>query len=82
LGEREEVSLGEVIEENVLVQVDHLKSHPAVSSALREDRLRIFGWVYHFETGSVSVYDPRRKKFFPSEEVKEAVAKEATHFSL
>lgn len=57
------------IHENVLVQVDNLKTHPAVSAAISRGTLRIFGWIYHFEEGLVSVYNPESKKFIASSEV-------------
>jgi carbonic anhydrase len=64
-----EADLLSFVEENVLVQADNLRTHPAVSAALRNDRVRIFGWVYHFETGMVNVYDPRLKQFVASIDV-------------
>jgi len=64
-----EPSAGEVAEENVLAQVDNLKTHPAVSAALRQGRIHIFGWVYHFETGNVAIYDRQHRKFIASSEV-------------
>lgn len=64
-----EVPLSMTIEENVLVQVENLKTHPAVSAALRTGRVDIFGWVYHFENGGISVYDPSSKKFVSSESI-------------
>ena len=62
-----EIEIEKTIEENVLVQVENIKTHPAVSAALRTGRLDIFGWVYHFETGGITVYDPAQKKFVSSE---------------
>lgn len=59
------------IEENVLVQVENLKSHPAVSAALRKGQLTIYGWVYHFDRGEVTIYDPVRKHFVPTLEIKD-----------
>ena len=47
----------DVIEENILTQTDNLKTHPSVSCALRQNKIRIYGWVYQFETGQVTVYD-------------------------
>ena len=59
-----------VTEENVLVQAENLKSHPAVSAALRRKSIQIFGWIYHFETGEVMIYDPTQEKYVRSSEVK------------
>jgi carbonic anhydrase len=58
-------------EENVLVQAENLKTHPAVSAALRRGTLEIFGWIYQFEDGLVRIYDPSKNAFVPSSEVKE-----------
>lgn len=77
-----EAALNEVVEENVLVQADNLKTHPSVSVALREHRVRIFGWVYHFENGAITIYDPRSRKYTVSSEVKTDIASDASKFAL
>ena len=77
-----EVALARVVEENVLVQADNLRTHPSVSAALRAGRVQLFGWVYSFETGSIAVYDPRMKAYLPSTEVKEEAEKDASRFAL
>lgn len=51
------------IKENVLVQLDHLKTHPAVATRLRRGDLRLHGWVYSIGTGEVWVYDQEKKEF-------------------
>jgi len=51
------------IRENVLVQLDHLKTHPAVATRLRKGDLRLHGWVYSIGTGEVWVYDEQKKDF-------------------
>ena len=38
---------------NVLVQIDHLRTHPAVADAESRGDLTIHGWVYRFEAGEV-----------------------------
>ncbi len=45
------------IEENVLVQLENLRTHPAVASRLRRGDLHLHGWVYKIETGEVFAYD-------------------------
>lgn len=57
------------VQENVKVQIQNLKTHPAVSAALREGRVDIFGWIYHLDTGFVSLYDPNKDRFIPSVEL-------------
>jgi carbonic anhydrase len=78
----EKATLLETVEENVLVQADNLKTHPSVSSAVRSGKVKIFGWVYDFEHGSITVYDPKDNKFIPSAEVKAEIEKDVTRFSL
>jgi carbonic anhydrase len=56
------------VEKNVLVQMEHLKTHPAVKAALEARTLRLHGWVYHFEMGKVDVYDPLTGRFVPVEQ--------------
>lgn len=68
-----------VVEENVLVQIDNLKTHPSVSAALRNGTVHIFGWIYHFEDGQISVYDKDTDRYVPSTEVREDSAE---RFSL
>ncbi len=51
------------IRENVLVQLDHLRTHPAVATRLRLGDLRLHGWVYSIGTGEVWVYDSEKKDF-------------------
>jgi carbonic anhydrase len=63
-----EQQLDKAIQENVLVQLEHMKSHPAVRDALAARALRLHGWVYHFEKGFVESYDPLTGKFVPLEQ--------------
>jgi carbonic anhydrase len=81
-GMGKDVDLINVVEENVLVQVDNLRTHPSVSAALRTKRVQVFAWVYSFETGSIAVYDPQINKYLPSTEVKGEAEKDASRFAL
>lgn len=51
------------IKENVLVQLERLRGHPAVADALATGRLLLHGWVYHLEDGAVTAYDPETGQF-------------------
>lgn len=55
------------VEENVLVQLEHLRTHPSVAAALARKELAVHGWVYKFETGQVFTYRPDREQFAPVE---------------
>jgi carbonic anhydrase len=46
------------IAENVLTQIDNLKTYPIVRSRLYQGKLKIYGWIYHLETGEVLAFDP------------------------
>lgn len=64
----EEERLKRAIEENVLLQLEHLRLHSAVRMALDSRSLRLHGWVYHFEHGRVDGYDAVAGKFVPLEQ--------------
>ena len=53
------------VEENVLVQLENLQTHPVVASALARGALRLHGWVYKIETGEVFAYNPEAGQFLP-----------------
>jgi len=55
------------VEENVLVQLEHLRTHPTVAAALGRKALNLHGWVYEFETGQVFGYHPQNGQFVPLE---------------
>jgi carbonic anhydrase len=52
-------------EQNVLAQLDNLRTHPSVASRLHGGRLALHGWVYEIETGVVRSYDPSARTFVP-----------------
>jgi carbonic anhydrase len=63
--EAEDARLTATIEENVLVQLENLRTHPAVAAGLARHALTLHGWVYRFETGEVFAYDPAEGQFLP-----------------
>ncbi|MGB5056478.1 MAG: carbonic anhydrase [Nitrospirales bacterium] len=56
------------IREHGLVQLDHLKTHPAVATGLRRGNVRLHGWVYSIGTGNVWGYDREKKGFIDPKE--------------
>ena len=52
-------------QENVLVQLENLRTHPAVLTGLAGGDLRLHAWVYKMETGQVFTYDPEPGQFLP-----------------
>jgi len=61
--------LDAIIEENVLVQIQNLKTHPAVAETLANRELNIQGAVYEIESGDFKIYCPKRRVFAPLAEV-------------
>lgn len=57
-----------LLEENVILQLNHLKTHPSVAVRLARGDLSLHGWVYDIKSGSVSAVDDDLKKFVPVEE--------------
>src|SRR5262245_54243856 len=50
-------------EENVLVQMNHLSTHPAVAARLSSGELHVFGWYYDIAAGQVYQYDQSQGRF-------------------
>ncbi len=53
------------VEENVLVQLENLRTHPSVAAAVARDEVKLHGWVYKFETGQVFGYDAKQGQYLP-----------------
>ncbi len=51
------------IKSNILVQLDHLRTYPAVALAESTGELALHGCFYRFETGDVSAFDSVSGKF-------------------
>ena len=56
-------TLGILTEENVVAQLDHLRTHPSVASRLASGQLFIHGWVYDIETSQIRAYDAEKGEF-------------------
>lgn len=62
--DRESV-LSIAIQENVLVQLEHLRQLPCVARRLWKREVELHGWVYQIETGRTFIYDPISEEFLP-----------------
>lgn len=67
-GQATTAELSNVTEENVLLQLQHLRTHPAVASKLATGEVDMHAWVYDIEHGNVDAYDDSQSKFVPIEE--------------
>ncbi|MDR5757169.1 carbonic anhydrase [Caballeronia sp. LZ035] len=52
-----------MVEENIRLQLTHLRTHPAVAGQLALGKIQVQGWVYDIGRGKVSVYDEADSKF-------------------
>lgn len=69
------------VQENVLVQLGHLRTLPMVAAALAGGTLRLHGWVYKVDTGEVFAFDAEQRQFLPVAEANVgAPAAPLTHF--
>jgi carbonic anhydrase len=53
----------ELIEENVLLQMHHIQTHPVVAAKLATGSIELHGWVYDIGTGEITCYDNDKGKF-------------------
>ncbi|WP_218310787.1 carbonic anhydrase [Alteromonas antoniana] len=65
--------LEEVTQENVVQQMQHLRTHPSVAAKIATGQVKLHGWVYNIESGDVLCYDEKTGKF---EAMDEAYAEE------
>jgi carbonic anhydrase len=56
----------DLVEENVLLQLHHLRSHPSVVEQLAGGELALSGWVYDIGQGIVRIYSEEQRKFIPA----------------
>ena len=52
-------------EQNVLLQLQHLKTHPSVAAAMAAGELTVSGWVYDIGKGEVRIAEDGQKAFTP-----------------
>ncbi len=53
---------------NIRLQLDHLRTHAHVRTAVREGRLRLHGWYYRIDTGAVQAWDVDHSRWVPVHE--------------
>lgn len=59
------------VQENVLVQIEHLKTLPCVKKKLEAGELELHAWTYKIETGIVFIYDAEKEAFLPLRKTEE-----------
>jgi len=52
-----------MVQENVFAQLSNIKTHPSVAVGLRNNAIRLHGWVYDIESGDIRALDKESKTF-------------------
>lgn len=52
-------------EENIISQLDHLRTQPVVATRLAHGTLRIHGWIYDIANGQMRAFDAATGRFAP-----------------
>ena len=60
-----EEQLNALVRENVILQMQHLRTHPYVAAHVATGKTEIHGWVYDIATGEVLAYDEAARDFIP-----------------
>ena len=66
-GESEDDFKRRLTEQNVLLQMQHLRTHPSVAGAMAREELSMSGWVYDIGSGEVRICEEGRRVFEPVE---------------
>ena len=70
--------LAALTKENVMSQLQHLRTHPCVATKLRKGTLEIHGWYYDIGEGTVQQFDEATEAFVPLDQVDDVVAAQAS----
>jgi carbonic anhydrase len=74
--ESESDLLHAITDENVLAQVDNLRTHPSVAAKLKAGTLELHGWVYDIEHGEFKFWDTALERWRPLQELAEASSRQ------
>lgn len=70
-------SLKSMTEQNVLLQMQHLRTHPSVAGAMARGELTLSGWVYDIARGDVLIFNDDEQRFVSVREQAAAPAETA-----
>ena len=71
--------LAALTEENVVAQLDHLRTHPAVAAKLAAGHVGIHGWIYDIETCGIRAYSTQLGRFVPLEDLRNVDVQRLPH---
>lgn len=63
-----EAMIRALTEENVVAQLENLRTHPSVAARVARGALSLHGWYYNIGRGAVDVFDAEQRRFVPVEE--------------
>ena len=58
-----EDKLHAMVRENVIAQLNNIKTHPSVAVGLRNKKITLHGWVYDIESGQIHALDQHGENF-------------------
>lgn len=61
----DDVALHLLTEENIVAQLENLKTHPVVAARLARGELQLHGWLYHIHSGEITAYNAAAGAFSP-----------------
>jgi len=61
----EATKIKHMIEQNVLVQLQNLRTHPWVAAQMQAGKVTLHGWVYDISSGTFAAYNEESKAFEP-----------------
>lgn len=60
-------------EQNVLVQLAHLKTHPSVATALALEKVNLHGWVYRADVSELASFSPHLNQFIAAGDTSDSI---------
>jgi len=72
-----EERLNHLIEQNVVLQMQHIATHPQVAAKLATGKITLHAWYYDIGSGEVRAYDERCGCFRPVEDKYQEVSSDA-----
>ncbi len=64
-GDLSDAYLEEITQENIKLQLQHIRTHPSVAAKVATGQVELHGWLYEIESGAVQTLDPDSGEFKP-----------------
>jgi len=75
-------SVDSMVRENVIAQLANIRTHPSVSLAITQGKVKLHGWVYDIGSGGILELDESSRKFSPLALQSEASSMNTLQFSI